>query len=379
MKIGIDALFLRPQQVGGTESYLRNLLKGFSLFDRENEYFIFTSTNNYSTFEFNTSNFHLIKCDVDNSNRVKRLYYQNVHLPKQIKKIRLDLMFFPTYTRCLDNLDGLKVVSNIHDLQYKHFPKYFSFSKKVIFKIFYPMSIKKSDYLISISDFVKEDITQHFGQKYSNKIKTIYNPIDFDEIRRVEAPEEHLEHLGINPKKYILSIASLIPHKNIATLVKAFSFFINQVKDYKLVLAGIKDKSTNEITRLIKELKMENKVIVPGFISNKVLAILYQNAGLFVSPSLFEGFGMPPVEAMYNKIPVIATRKASLPEVTMGKAFYYEPAKDFKALFQKMLEVIKNYPSDEELDKLAKEVYQRYNLRKITQEYVDFFKRAVNQ
>ena len=66
-------------------------------------------------------------------------------------------------------------------------------------------------------------------------------------------------------------------------------------------------------------------------------AILYQNAGLFVSPSLFEGFGMPPVEAMYNKIPVITTRKASLPEVTMGKAFYYEPAKDFKALSQKCL------------------------------------------
>lgn len=376
MKIGIDALFLRPGKVGGSESYLRNLLKGFSLIDKENEYYIFTSINNYNTFEFNTNNFHLVKCNIDNSNRVKRLYYQNVKLPKQIKKIELDLMFFPTYTRCLDSLNKIKIVSNIHDLQYKHFPEYFSFSKKLVFKIFYPLSIKKSDCLISISNFVKKDVIQYFGQKYSNKIKTIYNPIDFNGIGIVTS-EENLKCFNVDSKKYILSVASLLPHKNITTLIKAFNYFINQSGDYKLILVGIKGRSTNTVTSLIREFKIEDKVIVTGFVSNEILAALYQNAVLFVSPSLFEGFGMPLVEAMYSKVPVITTREASLLEVTMNKSFYYEPAKDSKILAQKILEVLKNYPSDEELAKLAKEVYQRYNVRKITKEYIEYFKEVI--
>ena len=379
MKIGIDALYLRPGKVGGTESYLRNLLKGFSLINDDNEWYIFTAKNNHNTFQLKNNHFHFLKCNVNNSNRLKRLYYQNMKLPKKIKKLDLDLMFFPTYTRCLNKLKNTKVVSNLHDLQYKHFPDYFSILKKIIFNIFYPVSIKKSDFLISISNFVKNDIVRYFGKKYNNKIKTIYNPIDFEKLK-MEVSKNELKKLNIKSKRYILSVSSLLPHKNISTLIKAFKDFIErQQTEYKLVLVGVKDKSTNSIIELINDLNIKDKIIIPGFVSNNTLAALYQNALLYISTSRFEGFGMTPIEAMYNEIPVITTKEASLPEVTMDNAFYYEPSKDFVALSKEISEVINNYPSKETLEAISMEVYQKYNLQKIAKEYIKFFKEVVNK
>lgn len=378
IKVAIDLLFLRPNKVGGTESYLRNLLKGFQTLDDKNNYYLFVSKNNCRQFEIDYKNFNVIKCNIDNSNRLCRLIYQNTILTKKIKNINPDIMFFPTYTRSINKLKGITTVSNIHDLQYKYYPEYFNIAKKIIFNIFYPASIKKSDYLINISDSVRNDIIKFFGNKYSNKIKTIHNPIDFDKISNDNSIES-LKRVDVEKSKYILSVASLLPHKNITTLIKAFNYYDEIYNNgLKLVLVGLKDKSTNIITELISEFDLENKVIIPGYVSNEVLASLYFNALIFISPSKFEGFGMPPIEAMYNNIPVITTRCASLPEVTLEEAYYYDPPDDYEKLANKISEVINNYPSDEKLNKIANKVYRNYNLKKIAQDYINFFEEVLN-
>jgi glycosyltransferase involved in cell wall biosynthesis len=378
IKVAIDLLFLRPNKVGGTESYLRNLLKGFQTLDDKNNYYLFVSKNNCRQFEIDYKNFNVIKCSIDNSNRLKRLLYQNYRLPQKIKKVNPDIMFFPTYTRCLNKLNGIKVISNIHDLQYKYYPEYFNIAKKIIFNIFYSVSIKKSDYLITISDSVKDDINKFFGDKYKNKMKTIHNPIDFDKISKRNYTGS-FKKIDVEKTKYILSVASLLPHKNITTLIKAFNYYEKKNNsNFKLVLVGLKDKSTNKITKLLSKFNLENKVIIPGYVSNEVLASLYSNALLFISPSKFEGFGMPPIEAMYNKIPVITTRCASLPEVTLEQAYYYDPPEDYEKLANKINEVINNYPSDEKLNKIAGKAYKNYNLKKIAQEYINFFEEVLN-
>lgn len=382
MRVLIDGLFLRKNKVGGTESYLRNLLKGFSSLEKNNIYYLFLSQNtaNEINFDFDRNKFKIISCNIDNSNRFNRLIYQNFILPQKIKKINPDIMFFPTYTRCINSLNGVKVVSNIHDLQYKYYPEYFSLTKKLIFNIFYPTSIKKSDYLISISNSVKNDIINFFGNKYKDKIKTIHNPIDFDKISKSEDVNP-LNNIDVEKKNYLLSVASLLPHKNIKTLVKAFNYYNennNNNNNLKLILVGLKDKSTNKITKLIKELELQKKIIIPGYVSNETLASLYSNALIFISSSKFEGFGMPPIEAMYNNIPVITTRCASLPEVTLEEAYYYDPPDDYKKLANKINEVINEYPSDEKLNEIADKVYKNYNLKKIAQEYINFFEEVLN-
>ena len=373
MKIGIDALFLRFEKVGGTESYLKNLLKGFSHINEFNEYYVFVSKNYYNRFNLASNKINFIKCNINNSNRVKRILYQNIILPIKIKKINPDIMFFPTYTRCINILDGISVISNVHDLQYKYYPEYFSFSKILLFKFFYSLSIKKSDHLINISDSVKEDIIKYFGSQYKEKMKTINNPIDFDKISKNNNIKP-LKKLGIKKGKYILSVASLLPHKNITTLVNAFYYYnIKYKENLKLVLVGIKEKSTSRIAQLISKFDLEKKIIITGFVSDNTLSSLYTNALIFISTSKFEGFGMPPIEAMYNKIPVITTRCASLPEITLDEAYYYNPPDDFEVLGEKIHEVVTNYPSDNKLNEIANKVYENYNLEKISKKYIDFF------
>jgi glycosyltransferase involved in cell wall biosynthesis len=376
MRIGIDALFIRPGKVGGTESYLRNLINGLIKIDNDNEFFIFLSSNTYNTFNISKHNFKLIKCNVNSENKLNRLFYQNLILPSLIKKYNLDIIFFPTYTRCYSNLKNVISISNIHDLQFKHYPEYFSSVQKLIFKIFYNVSIRKSDYIVSISNFVKEDIIKFFGYSFDNKIKVIYNPIDFiseNENNNINI----LNKYNIKSKQYILSVASLLPHKNLDTLIKAFKIFVKReinYSNYKLVLVGPKLKSENYIANLINELKLQDKIIITGFVSNKDLIILYKNAKLFVSPSKFEGFGMPPVEAMYYKIPVITTNLTSLPEVTLNKAYYYEPAENESELVNIIISIIENYPDILQLEYISNIVYQKYNILKIAEEYKEFFK-----
>ena len=375
IKIGIDALYIRPGGIGGTESYLRNLLKGLERVDNENEYYIFASKTNHETFKFTNKNFNVVLCEVDNTKKSSRIIYTSIRLPKLIRKHKIDVMFFPTYVRCIGNIKGTKIVSNVHDIQYKHFPENFPLLKRILFKLVYPLSLIKSDKNICISNFVKQDIKKYFKYINLDKYQVIYNPIDFEKFS-IEC-DMTFEQLGnklkIEQKSYILSVSSLYPHKNIATLIRAFSVYKinNNDINFKLVLVGVKESSTNELCKLISKFKIEDSVVIPGFVSDKELNLLYNNASVFVSTSLFEGFGMPPVEAMYRNIPVITTRCASLPEVTMEKATYYNNPSDARELAQ----VIKNtLNSDAGYSKeVRKALMEKYSLKNIALTYKQMF------
>lgn len=284
-------------------------------------------------------------------------------------------MFFPTYIRAINSIRNVKVISNIHDLQFKHYPNYFSRTQRLVFNLFYPISLKKSDRLIAISNYVKDDILNYFGHIPSDKITTIYNPIDFESLDLIATNEnvDILTKYNLDKGNYILSVASLLPHKNIPTLIKAFSNLITEYPGLKLVLVGVKGKSLDKIEKLIKELKIIKNVIIPGFVNDEELSALYSNAKVFVSSSVFEGFGMPPVEAMYKKIPTITTNCASLPEVTLHKATYYKNPYDDKELSNAIREVIMNPPSELELQEISDLIKDRYSFERIAKMYINLF------
>lgn len=373
MKIGIDCLFIRPGKNGGTESYLRNLLKGLHEIDDENEYYLFTTYANNDSFKFLKNNFHTVLCNVDGQNKIKRVLFSVFKLPSIVEDLKLDLMFFPSYIRTPKKIKNTITVSNVHDIQYKHFPHYFSLTQKLIFKFFYPVSFKKSDKIVCISDFAKEDIMSRFPNVNKDKFTKIYNPIDFEKIDNPEATEGDWG-INVDKKKYIISIASLLPHKNIDTLVRAFAEF-KRIDTFgiKLVLVGIKGKATEKILNMIRELEIEDSVIIPGYVNDQQLSLLYKNAAVFVSTSLFEGFGMPPVEAMYMQLPTITSRCTSLPEVTQNNALYYNDPYDYVELAGLLKQIIENPPESEKLLKASKEIKEAYALKKIAEEYMCLF------
>lgn len=375
MRIGIDALYIRPGKVGGTESYLRNLLKGLEFIDDRNEYYIFLTESNYQTFSFTKENFRKINCPITGDKKLSRVFYVNIALPKLINNLKLDIMFFPTYIRPIYKFKKTITVSNVHDIQYKHFPEYFSFLQKVSFNIFYPVSLSLSQHVICISEFVKDDIEFNFKKINKDKFSKIYNPIDFDKFDCISTDFTPVSNaFKITSSEYILSVASLLPHKNVETLIRAFGLYkYGNANNIKLVLVGIKSKTTSKLGNLIDELDLVNDVIITGFINDEMLSSLYKNARLFVSTSLFEGFGMPPIEAMYKKLPTISTRCASLQEVTKNLAFYYDNPTDSQELSNLIKRVLPLPLDNPRLDYISKVIKDSYELNTICQQYIELF------
>jgi len=381
MKIGIDLLWLRPKKVGGTETYIKNLLKGLQAIDKEDEYYLFVCQNNKDSFDFvNSVNFHKVFCKINNNNKLFRIIYTNLVLPWKIKKLHLDVVFFPTYMRPIAKLQ-IYSISNVHDLQYLHYPKNFSLVRRLVFNIFYPISLKKSDKIIAISNFIKQDIIRFFGKRISNlgsKIDAIYVPIDFRGIQDSKLGKSILNKWGLREKEFIYTASSMFPHKNLITIFKAFNLLKNDFKGIKLVISGIGGPLLGELLGIISDFNLKEEVIITGFILDYERDALYANCLCFVFPSIFEGFGMPAIEAMLYKVPVIVSDISVMREVTMNKAIYVSRYMDPEEWFNMLLEVVlgKVEYSISEFDRNL--LLQKYNLYNIAKLYMNEFKNFRN-
>ena len=377
LKIGIDLLWLRPKKVGGTETYIRNLLKGLQTVDEENKYYLFISQSTKDSFDFvNSPNFHKIVCKVNNENRLLRIIYTNFVLPWKIRKLNLDIMFFPTYMRPFLKMREYSI-SNIHDLQYLHYPENFSYFRRLVFKIFYSVSIRKSDKIIAISNFVKQDIMMHFGKELSNleyKINVIYNPIEFKNIQVEKYAEEVLAKWNLRKNEFIYTVSSMFPHKNLNTLVKAFAMLRVKNPGIKLVVSGISGPSRKEFTNILSDLSLADEVIITGYISDLERDTLYANCKCFVFPSVFEGFGMPPVEALWFGVPTIVSDIPVMREVTQNKAIYVSDYKNPDEWFKILADIFKGENRYIISERAKKELYEAFSIENIAREYLLLFK-----
>lgn len=371
MKIGIDLLWLRQRKVGGTESYIKNLLGGLQLIDEDNGYYLFVSLSNADSFSFiNAPNFHKVICSVNSNHRWMRILYVNSLLPLHIKKLKLDIMFFPTYMRPMWKLNTY-TVSTIHDLQYLHYPEYFSLLKRMLFNVFYPISLRKSDKVIAISEFVRKDIMKYFGSSVSNirkKIVVIHNPIVFDKIQEKDNSDTVLGKWNLKAKTFIYTVSSMFPHKNLTTLLKAFALLKIKKPELKLVISGIGGPDKSKFEKVLSDLSIIKDVINTGFISDYERDVLYANCLCFVFPSIFEGFGMPAIETMLYKVPVIVSDIPVMREVTMNKAIYISGYIDPEKWFNKLLEIVLGkveYSLSESDRSLLLQKYNIYNIAKL--------------
>lgn len=207
----------------------------------------------------------------------------------------------------------------LHDIQYKVLPQYHSAKRKAWLDFYLTRLFKRADVVFLISQSEKNLVAEHFGAEAASRCRVVYNAIDW---RRFEGAPATGRVAELVRRPYILTVSHPFPHKNLSTLLKAFNQIGQQDREIFLYLVGKESPDRLQLIQEHADPSVRDRIVLTGAVSDAELGEIYRNARLFVAPSLYEGFGMPAVEAMGHGAPTITSGTTSLPEVTLGKARY---------------------------------------------------------
>lgn len=333
MRIGIDASTISTQ--GGPRTYVLNLINSLLKKDKENEYVVFyNSEKHLGRFP------HAREIVVPFSNPLTRLFREHVLMPIFYKKEKLDLIH--NTKSAISLFKPCKTVVTIHDIIPLTNPETETFMAKSYWKIQIPVAAKRADKIITISEYARKEISGYF--KLEEKSIAVVPNCYEDRFRPISDAEE-LEQIRSKyslPSNYILYVGTIQPRKNLNLLIKSFFSLKKSGKiSQKLVIAGRKGWLSSSLFDLIKELGIEGEVIFTGFVPDEELPYIYNMADIFVYLSLFEGFGIPPLEAMACGIPVVCSNTTSLPEVVGDAGMLVNPM-DQNAVEEAILKVLEN-------------------------------------
>ncbi|MBW9221791.1 glycosyltransferase family 4 protein [Methanothermococcus sp. SCGC AD-155-C09] len=283
----------------------------------------------------------------------------------------LDIIHNPYQAPTFFDLKGQKYIITVHDLIQILFPKEVKPLVHLVQKTMLPRTIRTADKIISVSHNTKKDVIKYFKIP-EDKIEVIYNgvneeykPLPDNEIEKIRQ-KYNLEY------PFILYVGGLAPNKNIPTLIKAFYKLKKQRLLHKLVIIGAKRLKYNSIFETIDKLNLQKDVIFTGYVPEEDLPALYNAADLFVYPSIYEGFGLPPLEAMACGIPVITSNSSSLPEVVGNAGIMVDPY-DVDGLSRAMYEVLTNDGLREELRKRGLERAKLFTWKKCAEEHLKVY------
>ncbi len=370
MKIGIDARLYGPQS-RGIGRYVEKLIKNLEIIDKTNEYFIFLDRDSYDLYQPSNPNFKKVSADF-------RVYgwQEQVLFPFLILKNSIDLMHFPHFNVPL--LYPGKFLVTIHDLIISHYPESRATTlspwlyrlKLIIYQMTIRKAVKGAKKIITVSEFSKQDIIEQFKIK-KEKITVAYEGVDLSDLPEKLSENNDLSKYGIEGD-YLLYIGSAYPHKNLENLCLAFNELTNKdkFKELKLVLGGKNTIFHERLISYIKEISPEGelmkKIILPGFIEDSDLPLIYLKAKLYVFPSLIEGFGLPPLEAQTYGTPVVASNSSCLPEILGDSALYFKP-ESYLDMAEKISLALENEDLREKLIENAKENLKNFSWRKMAE------------
>jgi len=363
----VDLLWLRPKKVGGTEFYIRNLLDGFLRLEEPFRLFLLVSKDNKETFRHYTQDkrIELLETEVVSANIPGRILWNFFCQNRFLRKREVRKCFVPVYCRPLFN-GGITYVNVIHDLQAAHHPEYHPFHEIAYSRLCWWLDAHLSRHLVAISDWVRDDIREKYHVR-RDKITTIYDPITVVKEEMVTfdclAEKYHVEEKG-----FYYTVAQLIPHKNLDTLIAIMERIKSAGTDLpcRLLISGVNGESRDRLERQIRDRGLEREVTLTGFVENAERNALYRYCRAFLFPSVFEGFGMPTVEAMLFGTVVIATDRTCIPEVTQGKANYVKDPYNV----EEWIRVMQN-----PVDKIAEVDFSQYEQMKLSRKYFDLLQK----
>jgi glycosyltransferase involved in cell wall biosynthesis len=316
LRIGINALYMIPGQVGGTEIYLRSLVKALAENDPTNQYVLFVNRETGDGLAPGAANFTTEVQPVHAAKRPARILWEQTRLPWRVRALRIDVLLNPGFTAPI--ICPCPRVTVFHDLQHKRHPEYFRWFDRPFWRFFLYAAARQSENLIAVSDATREDLLRYYSLD-GDRVVTVLHGVDpvFFEIGR--------QRESLAPEPFLLCVSTLHPHKNIERLVRAFARFRTAKPEYRLVLAGMKGFHTGPIERLIGDFGLADWVRITGWIPREDLYDLYRRATGFLYPSTFEGFGMPILEAMAAGIPAACSSIEPLLSIGKGGTLLFAP------------------------------------------------------
>ena len=319
MRIGIDA---RPLHWPGIGRCIRELVAHLAKVDKTNQYVVyFSSEADLRENKVDNPNFQLVVVPFG-----VYTVSEQLHLPLRIARDNLDIYHALT-SLTVPMIRPCKLVVTLHDLLLKIYPEYLpSVTGSIYFNIINWWAIKFADKIITVSKFTENELVSLYP-KSKEKIITIHNGVStqFQPVYDQRLVNDVKKKYGIR-KRYVLYVGTYKQHKNLETLVNAYARLPTQIRnDHHLLIVGKQDKRYPEVPALVKQLGLEASVICVNYVNEEDLPALYSGAAVFVLPSLYEGFGLPLIEAMACGVPAVASRIPSFLEITAGAAILAVP------------------------------------------------------
>ncbi|MDD3284643.1 MAG: glycosyltransferase family 1 protein [Patescibacteria group bacterium] len=366
MKIAIDARFFGTNT--GIGRYLEQLILNLEKQDNENKYFILINYENENKYISKNKNFEKVIVNIP--------WYgikEQIELPKILNKINPDLVHFPHFN--VPFFYNKPFVVTIHDLILTKYPsrrattlsliKYFL--KNILYRIIINRAVVKSKKIITVSQFTKKEIVDFFKINADKVIVTYEGVSDLKQINNIN--NEIIKNLGIE-SPFLLYVGNAYPHKNLEFLVKTFSEF-SEDKSLKLVLVGREDYFYKRLKEFVNINNYKN-IIFAGFVKDEDLAYLYKKCSVYVFPSLCEGFGLPPLEAMKCGAIVLSSNYSCLPEILKSSVIYFDP-KDKKDLTNKLKIILNDENLKNELIEKSQMLLKEYSWEKMVFEVIDIY------
>lgn len=317
MRIAIDARKLHDYGIG---TYVRNLIRALARIDHQNEYALLCRPADCDAIAALGDNFRAVP-EPSGNYSVKEQW----HVPLTLRRVKADVFHAPHYV--LPQFLPCPAVVTIHDCIHLRFPEYlpnrFAYGYA---KLFMTMAARQATRVLTVSEASKRDILGYLRVPAA-KVEVIYNGLDDRFSRSPDTAEVELVRQRFQlTDPYLLYAGNIKPHKNVDRVIEAFARLKKRGHEsLKLLIIGDEISKSPQLRRAVHRLQLHQQVRFLGFVSNDTLAVLFRLASVFVFPSLYEGFGLPPLEAMASGTPVVTSNVSSLPEVVGDAALLVDP------------------------------------------------------
>jgi len=364
MNIGVNARLLLKGKLEGIGWYAYQILKRITQQHPEHQFYFFFDRPYDDSFIFG-ANVHGVVISPQARHPILYHIWFNWKLPRYIKKYKIDVLFSP------EGLTSLRTkvpnIITLHDLAYCHYPEQIDRAHRYYLRKYQPQMARHADHILTVSQFTKEDIMTQYGLSDS-KISVVYNAAN--EAYRPLTFEEKLavKKTYTDGREYFIYVGAIHPRKNVINLLKAFvQFKRRQQSKFKLVIVGRLAWNTEEIEDAQKRMPYKDDVIWLGYQDVPTLTQLVGAAYAMVYPSLFEGFGIPLIEAMACHVPSITSITSSMPEV-IGSAGLLADPNNVGDIAQKMMYIYKDEQMRHELVQHCQTEIKRFDWDKSAQE-----------